>query len=69
MSKGDGDIPDEDGSVAGASLLFAGTAVGAGMIALPAETAGAGFVPSITGLTICCAFKKYFVPPSNENVS
>lgn len=47
---------DPGGSVAGASLLFAGTAVGAGMIALPAETVGAGFVPSVFGLILCWAF-------------
>jgi len=44
------------GSIAGASLLFAGTAVGAGMIALPAETLTAGFVPSISGLSVCWLF-------------
>ena len=46
----------EEGSIAGASLLFAGTAIGAGMIALPAETVGAGFIPSIFGLICCWAF-------------
>lgn len=45
-----------DGSIAGASLLFAGTAVGAGMIALPAETLNAGFIPSISGLSACWLF-------------
>jgi tyrosine-specific transport protein len=45
-----------DGSIAGASLLFAGTAVGAGMIALPAETLNAGFIPSISGLSVCWLF-------------
>lgn len=45
-----------DGSIAGASLLFAGTAVGAGMLALPAETLSAGFIPSIFGLILCWAF-------------
>lgn len=40
----------------GASLLFAGTAVGAGMLALPAETATAGFVPSSGALLFCWAF-------------
>ena len=47
---------DQDGSIAGASLLFAGTAVGAGMIALPAETINAGYVPSIFGLAVCWLF-------------
>ena len=41
------------GSILGASLLFAGTAIGAGAIALPVETAQAGFIPSIVGLVIC----------------
>jgi tyrosine-specific transport protein len=44
------------GSIAGASLLFAGTAVGAGMIALPAETLNAGFIPSVSGLSACWMF-------------
>ena len=47
---------DNEGSVAGASLLFAGTAIGACMLALPAETMSSGFVPSIFGLTLCCIF-------------
>ena len=47
---------NESGSIAGASLLFAGTAVGAGMIALPAETFAAGFIPSISGLSVCWLF-------------
>jgi tyrosine-specific transport protein len=44
---------DNGGSILGASLLFAGTAIGAGAIALPVETAQAGFIPSIVGLVIC----------------
>jgi tyrosine-specific transport protein len=85
------DREEEDGSVLGASLLFAGTgktfssssyisyasllhtyhmhhflinmhfnfiylAVGAGMIALPAETVDAGFIPSVFGLSLCWIF-------------
>eukprot|EP00804_Cyclotella_cryptica_P020032 CCRYP_007894-RA/>CCRYP_007894-RA protein AED:0.27 eAED:0.11 QI:0/-1/0/1/-1/1/1/0/524 len=46
----------EEGSVAGASLLFAGTAIGAGMLALPAETMAAGFIPTMFGLILCCVF-------------
>lgn len=46
----------EEGSVLGASLLFAGTAIGAGMLALPAETASSGFGPSISSLFLCWAF-------------
>lgn len=41
------------GSVLGAALIYAGTAIGAGMIALPAETAPAGFVPSEISLVAC----------------
>jgi len=47
---------EEKGSLVGAALLFAGTAIGAGMLALPAETAPAGFVPSATSLLLCWAF-------------
>ena len=50
-----GDIGQE-GSVIGAALLFAGTAVGAGMLALPAETAAAGFLPSELSLLMCWLF-------------
>ena len=47
---------EQRGSVLGASLLFAGTAIGAGMLALPAETAASGFVPSIASLVLCWLF-------------
>lgn len=50
------DDESTEGSVIGAALLFAGTAVGAGMLALPAETMAAGFVPAIFGLNLCCIF-------------
>lgn len=63
MSKGtrgsdtfDAGLEKKEGSVLGASLLFAGTAIGAGMLALPAETASSGFVPSILSLFLCWAF-------------
>ena len=46
----------QEGSVIGAALLFAGTAVGAGMLALPAETAAAGFFPSELSLLMCWLF-------------
>lgn len=46
----------EQGSVLGAALLFAGTAIGAGMLALPAETAASGYVPSIASLLLCWLF-------------
>ncbi|EED93197.1 amino acid transporter, partial [Thalassiosira pseudonana CCMP1335] len=42
--------------ILGASLIFGGTAVGAGMLALPAETIDAGFVPTIFGLILCWMF-------------
>eukprot|EP00578_Thalassiosira_sp_NH16_P000681 CAMPEP_0181137740 /NCGR_PEP_ID=MMETSP1071-20121207/33864_1 /TAXON_ID=35127 /ORGANISM="Thalassiosira sp., Strain NH16" /LENGTH=193 /DNA_ID=CAMNT_0023224509 /DNA_START=17 /DNA_END=594 /DNA_ORIENTATION=- len=54
MSKNEED--GSGGSIIGASLLFAGTAIGAGMIALPAETIDAGFIPSVFGLIICWVF-------------
>ncbi|KAL7443995.1 hypothetical protein ACHAXH_009905 [Discostella pseudostelligera] len=50
------DPNDNSGSILGASLLYAGTAIGAGAIALPAETIGAGFVPSTFGLVLCWIF-------------
>ena len=46
----------EEGSVIGAALLFAGTAIGAGMLALPSETAAAGFFPSELSLLLCWFF-------------
>jgi len=46
----------DEGSILGASLLFAGTAVGAGMLALPAETFDAGFLPSLGSLSLCWLF-------------
>jgi len=44
------------GSMLGASLIFSGTAVGAGMIALPAEMAGAGWAPSQLTLLLSWVF-------------
>jgi amino acid permease len=46
----------EEGSVFGTALLLAGTAVGAGMLARPAETAQSGFAPSVVSLLQCWAF-------------
>jgi tyrosine-specific transport protein len=37
-------------------LLFAGTAVGAGAVVVPVETADAGFVPSALGLLLCWVY-------------
>lgn len=50
------DLDGGGGSILGASLIFGGTAVGAGMLALPAETIDAGFVPTIFGLILCWMF-------------
>ena len=47
---------NENGSILGASLLYAGTAIGAGALALPATSVGAGFVPSAFGLILCWIF-------------
>ena len=44
------------GTVWGAASLVAGTTVGAGILALPAVTAGAGFLPSAAALTGCWAY-------------
>lgn len=46
----------EPGTVWGAASLVAGTTVGAGILALPAVTAGAGFIPSAVALTGCSAY-------------
>eukprot|EP00871_Galdieria_phlegrea_P001179 jgi/Galph1/2061/GphlegSOOS_G763.1 len=40
----------------GASLLYSGTVIGAGMLALPLETLEAGFAPSVLALLICWLF-------------
>jgi tyrosine-specific transport protein len=40
----------------GAILLVAGTAIGAGMLALPAVTAHAGFMPSLLMFAVCWGF-------------
>eukprot|EP00667_Euglena_gracilis_P007185 EG_transcript_7249 len=45
-----------EGSVAGAAFLVAGTMVGAGILALPAETAAAGFGLSTAALGFCWLF-------------
>ncbi len=44
------DLRHVPGSTAGAAALVAGTTVGAGILALPAITAPAGFLPSLAGL-------------------
>jgi hypothetical protein len=44
------------GSVIGATALVAGTTVGAGMLAIPASTIHAGFVPSTVALTIAWGY-------------
>lgn len=50
------DLRHAPGSTAGAAALVAGTAVGAGILALPAVTAPAGFLPSAAGLAAAWAF-------------
>lgn len=56
----DGDMCDIDfqatGSVTGAALLIAGSALGGGMLAVPQATAGAGAIPSIAALIGMWAF-------------
>lgn len=49
-------LQHQPGSVWGASALVAGTAVGAGILAIPAVTADAGFAASSVALTGCCLF-------------
>ena len=44
------------GSVIGAAALVAGTTVGAGVLALPAAAAPAGFLPSSTGLLLAYVY-------------
>ena len=44
------------GSVIGAAALITGTTVGAGVLALPASTASAGYLPSSLGLIVAWAF-------------
>lgn len=44
------------GKVVGATFLVAGTCVGAGMLALPLVSIGAGFLTSCVLMTIMCAF-------------
>eukprot|EP00793_Prasinoderma_coloniale_P002847 PRCOL_00002329-RA len=53
---GGGALRHEPGSVWGATVLVSGTAVGAGVLALPAVTAPAGFVPSTAALVGCWAY-------------
>eukprot|EP00878_Enallax_costatus_P045013 GHUV01053844.1.p1 GENE.GHUV01053844.1~~GHUV01053844.1.p1 ORF type:complete len:131 (+),score=14.02 GHUV01053844.1:907-1299(+) len=52
----DSKLKPDPGSVVGSALLIAGTTVGAGILALPAVTQEAGFVPAATTLTGCCLF-------------
>lgn len=47
-------LGEQQGSLAGAISLVAGTTIGAGVLALPAKTIAAGFAPSALGL--CCAW-------------
>lgn len=53
--KVDAELDAEHGSVLGAVALITGSTVGAGMLALPAATAGGGFLPSAGVMTISWA--------------
>jgi len=44
------------GSILGSAALVAGTAIGAGILALPSATAAAGFIPSSIGLSIAWVY-------------
>ena len=52
----DRSLKHEPGSVLGASILCAGTAVGAGILALPAATGSSGFEAAATAITGAAAF-------------
>ena len=49
-------LQHEPGSVAGSIALVAGTTVGAGILALPAVTQDAGYLPSSAVILGCWAF-------------
>lgn len=49
-------MADKHGSILSGSLLVAGTAIGAGMLALPVATAEVGFGPSLLVYLVCWAF-------------
>ena len=49
-------LKHEPGTVLGAAALVAGTTVGAGVLALPAVTANAGFPPSAAVITGACLY-------------
>jgi tyrosine-specific transport protein len=51
-----GDLRHEPGSVWGAAALVSGTAVGAGILAIPAVTAPAGFVAGSAAMTAAAAW-------------
>ena len=46
----------DKGSMSGAVFLVAGTTVGAGILALPAETQPSGFVASTVAIVVCWAY-------------
>ncbi|KAL1520448.1 hypothetical protein AB1Y20_022030 [Prymnesium parvum] len=48
--------PPPTGDLLGATALVAGTTIGAGIIALPAKTIGAGFAPSAAALVLAWAY-------------
>lgn len=48
-----------DSSFWAVTLLVSGTCIGGGMLALPVQTAGAGFLYSVMGIIICWAFMTF----------
>ncbi|WIA32010.1 hypothetical protein OEZ86_002863 [Tetradesmus obliquus] len=50
------DLKHDPGSVFGSAMLVAGTTIGAGILALPAVTQDAGFLPSAATLSVVCLF-------------
>lgn len=44
------------GTLQGAMALIIGTSVGAGILALPARTLNAGFIPTMTSMSLCWCF-------------
>ena len=49
-------VETQKGSLLGATALITGSCVGAGVLALPAKTSGAGFIPSVSILVGCWIF-------------
>jgi len=59
---------NSNGKIVGGILLIAGTSIGAGLLALPVETATYGFFPSVIILSICwlaTLFAAFFMLEAN----